>query len=62
MRRVFDVGRKCLYQRFNVIMNEFGNAFSCNCVTIASDDWTTRVTLFVNFREDVETASSRIWV
>ena len=43
-----------------VIMNEFRNAFSW--VNIASDDWTIRATLLVNFWEEIKTASSRIWV
>lgn len=60
MRRVFGVGRKCLYHRFQMIMNEFRNAFSW--VNIASDDWTTRATLLVNFWEEIKTASPRIWV
>lgn len=57
---VFDVGRKWLYQRIQVIINECRNAFSGG--TIVKDDYATRVSLFVNFREDTEKASSRIWV
>ena len=53
---VFDVGRKWLYQRSQVTINECRNAFSG--VTTARDDWATRVSLFVNFRDDVEKASS----
>ena len=53
--RVFDVGRMWLYQRFQVIINECRNAFSG--VTIARDDWATRVSLFVTFRDDIEKAS-----
>ena len=58
MGRIFNEGWKFL--RFQVIVHKFRDAFGR--VTIAGYDRAARVTLFMNFRKNVETASSRIWV